>query len=138
MKKFKLGIILLALSLSMILVSCGGTPEEKVAKYVEEALAATDTQTMFELNKQDGCDVTVVAEGTSLVRRCVYTTDIDILGGTEYVKAELESILNNETWIEAEKNALAGIQADECASVTALKSEYYDNQGNLLASTEVK
>lgn len=133
MKKIKLGAMLLALS--MVLVSCGGSPEEKVATYVEKSLTSDSMEQAKEKADDAGIELKVVAEGTSVAYQYKYLTSIEELGGEDFT-AGLEGFLNDPTMLETQKNTLVLIQ-EECPEVTSLKYEYYDNQGNLLTSAEV-
>lgn len=135
MKKIKLGIVLLALSL--VLVSCGGTPEEKVENYLEKILDTQEMKDMITQTESEGMELTVLTEGTSLIYKYVYVANIDDMGGAEVVKQQLDTKINDPAVLEMQQSGLAVVK-EECPSVTSVKYEYYDNQGNLITSAEVK
>lgn len=136
MKKFILGIMLLVLS--MALVSCSsGTPEEKVAKYVETALADQEMQDLIEQNKAIGLDLQIVAEGTNLVYRSTFTIDLNDVGGSELVGTQLAADLDAPETVAGQQEAFDLVKK-ECPSVTGLLYEFYDKEGNLLASKVVE
>lgn len=134
MKKLKLGIILLALSI--VLMSCGNsndTPEKQVSSYVKEILAEPEIQNLIEKNKKSGMDLTIIAEGTSIVYQYKYIESIEEINVDGSVTAGIESYINEQATVFIREEALAEFQ-NECPSVTSLNYEYYDNQGNLLTS----
>lgn len=137
MKKVKLGIMFLALTLSMVLVSCGGTPEEKVQAYVELSLATPEMKDMVAGAEASGLQVDLVANGTTLDYTYTYVTNIDDLGGAELISANLEALMSDPTMVATQEEALALVK-EECPEVTAITYKYCDNQGNVLASGEFK
>lgn len=134
MKKLKVGIVLLGLT--MLLMSCGNsndTPEQEVASYVKKTVAERETQNLIEKNKNNGMDLTIVAEGTSIVYKYKYIDSIEEINADGSVTGGLESYLNEQATTFLREETL-GLFKKDCASITSITYEYYDNEDNLLAT----
>ncbi len=127
-----LAIVLTVLAL-FSLAACGETePAETpqvILDYVEVANSSIGSA-----GSNDATDFELSARGTSLVYKYTYKTD----SNEEWIKSTKENIRKmQKEEKEYQKASLVIIQKD-CPEVTSLIYEYYDKNGTLIHSFEIK
>lgn len=138
MRKFRLFFVALALMIRFInfMLMPVPTPENTVANYVQKYSNTQLVTALKEECTEKGMNLSVRSRGTTVVWE--YRIIEKIKGGPfveEKLKRQLKAYVNAaET---QQQDFLADVKA-ECPFVTSMKQEFYDVNGILLASGEVK